>query len=671
MSRQNKSSFVGTLAISFSAVGCAAGLLLSVSTIVTHGHGVDRGGNNSPDSRYTATLRVSDSPEGSRVVLTADQSLNSYEAYRRGDRFYIEIPLSYVPHPETVQGRAFTDVKVERFKQVTILSFGLPRGGMARVEEWSDRLEIVFVAARGRVTTSAAPAARPTPVARRHVTTLRSNDSPQGSRVTISSDQSLMEYEAYRRTDKFCLRIPATEVPRVEAVRGRGFADVSAQRSGSNTLLSFRLRPPGATARVEQKENRLDVVFTMPGAQSPASHPTREVARNNAGPVSPAGRSVANLNSPPTMNSLFDRGTTTRSTLTPKPGVTPKSSPAPSPSPSAQANPSAVSKVSPVDAQQKVSASPAMNNAASQQPQGFTWKQRLRSWILLAQLNPVPVAIGAGVLLLLIGLAVFQRQRAKATRPVGALGVAKNSEPAVQKPGPAVSIHRAKPAEAAAPARAAPTVTAASAPAPEAQAVAPVTSERHEHSTRTSDEVRKLMAGGDYDESVVASADSETRQLVGAELLSALVGRNLQRRERARAAFMKHGYFDDAARDLRIAESPNERAAAARRLSFVRDREATPHLVAALDDDSPEVRRAAVEALMDLRDPAAIAPLNSLMQSENDRKVPRSLIKHAIEACATTNADESVSRPSASSLPQSASADVPAPVEIEREVIEI
>jgi hypothetical protein len=179
------------------------------------------------------------------------------------------------------------------------------------------------------------------------------------------------------------------------------------------------------------------------------------------------------------------------------------------------------------------------------------------------------------------------------------------------------------------------------------------------------------MAGGDYDESVVASADSETRQLVGAELLSALVGRNLQRRERARAAFMKHGYFDDAARDLRIAESPNERAAAARRLSFVRDREATPHLVAALDDDSPEVRRAAVEALMDLRDPAAIAPLNSLMQSENDRKVPRSLIKHAIEACATTNADESVSRPSASSLPQSASGDVPAPVEIEREVIEI
>jgi hypothetical protein len=110
--------------------------------------------------------------------------------------------------------------------------------------------------------------------------------------------------------------------------------------------------------------------------------------------------------------------------------------------------------------------------------------------------------------------------------------------------------------------------------------------------------MKKLMAGGEYDEGVIANGDRETRQLVGAELLSAMVGRNVERRERAREAFMKHGYFDDATRDLRVAESANERAAAARRLSFVRDRDATPHLVAALDDSSPDVRRAAVEALI-------------------------------------------------------------------------
>ena len=47
---------------------------------------------------------------------------------------------------------------------------------------------------------------------------------------------------------------------------------------------------------------------------------------------------------------------------------------------------------------------------------------------------------------------------------------------------------------------------------------------------------------------------------------------------------MKHGYFEDATRDLRVSDSENERAAAARRLSFVNDREATPHLVGALSD---------------------------------------------------------------------------------------
>src|SRR5204863_5804058 len=178
---------------------------------------------------------------------------------------------------------------------------------------------------------------------------------------------------------------------------------------------------------------------------------------------------------------------------------------------------------------------------------------------------------------------------------------------------------------------------------------------RRERVTRVAEEAKNLLAGGGYDESVIGSDDGETRQLVGAELLSAIVGRNAQRREYAREAFMKHGYFDDATRDLRIADSANERAAAARRLSFVHHREATPHLIGALDDPAPDVRRAAVEALMELRDPAAIAPLNSLMQTENDRKVPRTLIKHAIDACATVapeNAPPMAANPSSATIPE-------------------
>ena len=130
---------------------------------------------------------------------------------------------------------------------------------------------------------------------------------------------------------------------------------------------------------------------------------------------------------------------------------------------------------------------------------------------------------------------------------------------------------------------------------------------------------------------------------------------------------MKHGYFDDATRDLRVAESANERAAAARRLSFVHDPEATPHLIGGLSDSSPDVRRAAVEALTDLRDPAAIARLNSLMQTETDRRVPHNVIKHAIDACATKEPSEVTSGFDLATAPQPG----PHELETEREVIEI
>lgn len=307
-------------------------------------------------------------------------------------------------------------------------------------------------------------------------------------------------------------------------------------------------------------------------------------------------------------------------------------------------------------------------------------KQRARYWLLLAQLNPVPVGIGVAVLLLLIGLLVMQRRRAKAlkrSRP--RTSPKKSAVLATEKVSPvAVEPQAVEPLQTGA-VVAGTTAAAALTTEPEPPEPPPAATDApHERVTRASEEVKTLMAGGDYDKSIIASDDRYTRQLVGAELLSALVGRNLQRRERARAAFMNHGYFDDATRDLRIAESPNERAAAARRLSFVHDREATPHLIAALEDPSPDVRRASVEALMDLRDPAAIAPLNSLMQTETDRRVPRSLLKHAVEACATSGSepaavDDLRSQISdlKSSLPEPASTPISQTADTEREVIEI
>jgi len=309
-------------------------------------------------------------------------------------------------------------------------------------------------------------------------------------------------------------------------------------------------------------------------------------------------------------------------------------------------------------------------------------KERINYWILLAQLNPIPVVTGAVVLLLLIALLLFQRRRSKSPRRVPS-GSTKSTK-SKSKPDTVSSVQpvsKSKSAPEVSPAVAEMTTVAAVAPRAEADvekveaarnADANLAGDpRRQRIAQVNEEAQKLINGGTYDENLIGSPNPETRQLVGAELLAAIVGRSATRREHARTAFMKHGYFDDATRDLRIADSANERAAAARRLSFVHDTEATPHLVGALEDPSPDVRRAAVEALMDLRDPAAIGALNSLMQTENDRKVPRTLIKHAIDACATAPLNEAQSVAGPKSTPDTLPEPASHQIETEREVIEL
>jgi hypothetical protein len=128
--------------------------------------------------------------------------------------------------------------------------------------------------------------------ARPKVTTLRASDSSEGSRVAVTADQSLNEYEAYRRGDRFYVKIPPADVPRAEAVRGRAFSDVKVQREGDSTIISFRLQP-GATARVEPHGNKLDIVFIMPGAKSSSPPASRAIVRSDAGPAAPGFGSEA------------------------------------------------------------------------------------------------------------------------------------------------------------------------------------------------------------------------------------------------------------------------------------------------------------------------------------------------------------------------------------------
>ena len=532
---------------------------------------------------------------------------------------------------------------------------------------------------------------------RTHIATLHSTDSSEGSRVAITSDQSLNNYEAYRRGDRFYVKIPAADVPRAEAARGRGFADVKSQRTGDSTLLSFRLQP-GATAHVEQHGNKLDVVVAVAGGTpSVASNRPRDLTRprnesggnanankrstpSTSGNKNAAGRDNSTGKASPNNTNARSKPDNTNSSTgsTAKATPTPAVTPSPAASPTAKASPTPAQKPSIATSNSPVP-SPSTLAAAPREDFWTRMKERAHYWLLLAQLNPIPVAAGTLILLLIIALLLMQRRRAKSTRRVRSATTSKAA--ATKAASEAVATkHSSIPVEAVAAATGAAVVSSAAedkdnksettsviaAPMP---VVAAADDGRRERSSRVADEAKKVFSGDAYDESLIGSDDKETRRLVGAELLSALVGRNPERRERARAAFMKHGYFDDATRDLRVAESDNERAAAARRLSFVHDREATPHLVGALGDSSPDVRRASVEALMDLRDPSAIGPLNALMQSETDRKVPRPLIKHAIDACATSSEDTSVPVSGASSAPLPPTP--PPSLETDREVIEI
>jgi hypothetical protein len=100
--------------------------------------------------------------------------------------------------------------------------------------------------------------------AQKHVTSVEMVQALEGARVTVSSDSALNDYEAFRRGDRFYVKIPLAEFsfsqPRFH---GNGFDDVQVQKVGDSVVVSFKLQL-GASARVEQHANRLEVIFTAP-----------------------------------------------------------------------------------------------------------------------------------------------------------------------------------------------------------------------------------------------------------------------------------------------------------------------------------------------------------------------------------------------------------------------
>lgn len=120
----------------------------------------------------------------------------------------------------------------------------------------------------------------------RRVTAVQLGTAPEGSRVTVASDVPLNDYEAFRRGDRFYVKIPwADFVSAMPHFKGDGFDDVQVQRVGDSLIVSFKLQP-GVTARIDQRGNRLDVVFSV-AKQSFNSATIADANRNSAGNLSP------------------------------------------------------------------------------------------------------------------------------------------------------------------------------------------------------------------------------------------------------------------------------------------------------------------------------------------------------------------------------------------------
>lgn len=115
----------------------------------------------------------------------------------------------------------------------------------------------------------------------KRIAPLISSDTSEGARVKITSDMPLNDYSAYRSNDLFYVVIPQAEIPQGQSpVSGVGFADAKMERQGDDLILSFRLKQ-GVTASVNQKFNRLEVIFVSSESASAA-------VKNSVEDVAPA-----------------------------------------------------------------------------------------------------------------------------------------------------------------------------------------------------------------------------------------------------------------------------------------------------------------------------------------------------------------------------------------------
>src|SRR5437667_9748356 len=355
-------------------------------------------------------------------------------------------------------------------------------------------------------------------ISQRRSATIRASDSSEGSRVSIFSDSTLDDYEAYRRGDRFYVKLPAVGVSQAQAkIHARGFEDVNVQKSGSNTLLSFHLQP-GTTARVDQRGNRLEVIFTTPGGTQTATSASSSAATN------------------PSSNDSVNSATSA-------PGSTPETAKSQSSLATNPADVSSASSASP-SASSQSSALSANQGTSSQQNQNDSWlgtgdwRTRLKFYGEMARLNWLALVIGLLAVLFIVALLLSRRSRSRRRRDIVTLPkkLAKNEGAAVKAKPIGASTERisgiktptASSAITSSPKSESRERIATGPPVPPPVSVQPVIQKKVDVA-RVQAEANSMLSGASYDDHITGTGDSGAREVIATELLSALAGRNPER----------------------------------------------------------------------------------------------------------------------------------------------
>jgi len=315
---------------------------------------------------------------GSRVTVASDVQLSDYEAYTRGDRFYVKIPFADLPSTTgSLLGRGFDDVQIQRAGDGILLSFRLQPGTAARVEPKLNRIEVVFsvpvrsqnssqavelneMANRTRARTirdTVGPTPPGSPRENKLVPGSSGRHAERGARTTgrTSRNSSAAAREPHRAASKTA----ASESTRQKSLKGKAVA--SSTPGASPVVPEKPLRPNASPSPQTSSENK--------GATKKGPEPTPN--------VSPASAA----------------------TLSPSPAASPSSSPAGALSSATPAYSAPVAAQSPTTA----GATPVSTSAGKSD-----WSARLHYYKEYVRLNPIPFAV-FGLLFVLLLLLLFVR----------------------------------------------------------------------------------------------------------------------------------------------------------------------------------------------------------------------------------------------------------------------